>query len=334
MKFLILCCLIAFVTCDDCNTRTDNDYQQRLIIDFDNNNQRQDECVRNILKNNENIREVDINVGDQTGDQTTDTNGQRLKNLLKACDDDNNNVDRITLNLNNARCDDNNDDCQLNTLKELRFNLRNKDDCDTAQRLLDKITAKDLRSFELFTNSENEVQNALDFAARNCDNLRYIRLNSNQGDFQSDRDKFFLRQRDGDRKIDDQQLNNLKKIRQNQDRQGGERNQLREVDIRCGNDLNQFDFIFRKDNRNFRRIYTNRDLTQLCDDCRYDRVWRLSVRNFDANDDNLSKLNQHFPNCQRFSINSRDQNGLTDTQRDQIKTTFQKTDRRTECRNF
>lgn len=337
MKFLILFCLIAFVSCNDdnCNARNDNDNQERLTVDFQNDNDRQGECIRKLLNNNDNIREVEINVGDRDGNQRTDTNGQRLKQILRACNDDKNNVDRVTINMNNARGDDNNDDCDLNTIKEMRFNLRNKEDCDTTRKLLDKIKARELRSFELFTNSDDEVDNALDFVARNGDNLRYVRLNSDQGDFQSDRDKFFLRTRDTNRKIDDQQMNNLKKIRQIHDRQGGDRNQLREVDIRCGNDLSQFAFVFKKDNQNLRRVRTNRgnDLTQLDDDKRFDNVWCLNVR-IDANDDNLNKLNRNFPNVKQIQINTKDQNGMTDDQKDKVKNIFKNADRRNECRKF
>lgn len=131
-------------------------------------------------------------------------------------------------------------------------------------------------------------------------------------------------------KLDDKNLEEIKKIGHYFEGLGN--HGFREVWIMCGNTVNDFDFAF-ENNVDLRKVMTNMDLTQL-KDFDYKHVWLLDMFNFDVTNDSLTKIHKNFKNTRLMCVHARDEHGLNDDQKTQIKTIFEHVDRAQECRKF
>lgn len=155
-----------------------------------------------------------------------------------------------------------------------------------------------------------------------------VRFNSHMSDIELFRDKCFIKFRDITHKMNEKNVQEIKKIGQHI-RQHGD---FREVWILAGNDVNDFDFVF-KDNHQIRTLDTNMDLTKM-DNFEYENVWLLDLHDVEVTNDHLQKWNQNFPNTRLMCVHEHNENGLTDDQKTQIKQVMKHVDTAQECKKF
>jgi hypothetical protein len=327
MKFLILFCLLAVSSADqDCSAKTDDHYEARIIVDFTDNDS-QGGCVRNVLTNNHNIREVEINVGNR--DTKKEVNGKNLKDLLKACDHEQ--IERVTLNFDNVDLKDDDQDLSLENTRELRFNALTEDDSKAVEKFVGHLNVnRNFHILEVFSESEHRPSNILKFLALHGNHIRYFKLTNKDTDIQSSQEKFIYRCKDETRKASQESLENLRKIRQQQDKQRGDRDFIRDVIISAGNDPNDFDFIFNQ-NQAIKMIRTSLDLSLLNNDGKFENVWGLFLHKIGVNEEKIQKISEKFPNVEIIRIC---EDNLTDELKQSVKSHFKKADRRQECIDF
>lgn len=327
---LIVFCVIANLLVvnsahQDCGTHSDD---QKLRVDVQDNNERQAECVKNIVDNNQDKwRTAELNMGNEDGDGTTDLTEKKIHEMLRTMDK----MDVLTLNLNNVKMqddDDNKDDkdgIKLDNLKVLKVNLRTENDCETTTKLLKKLDTQDLRKFQLHTNTKCEPDGTIVHGAK-CQKLGEIHLTSDNTDIQSNDDRCVLAKTNTDDKFGNDELEGIKKIT---DRHTGK---LRELKVLCGNDATDLKHLIKDNQDTLKKMDTNMNLSKLDDDTQCNRVRDLTIGGNDWTDDNLNKISKMLPNVQNMCIHKED--GLNDDEKTRIKNHMKKLKKTKECKQF